>query len=81
MVRCVNNSEEKLKWRQRRRLKLKEDNPSLAWEDIDLLIAEEERIMMPAPRCCACRVQAKREIVRVEDYLGPCKCPCHPIVA
>lgn len=53
-------------------------NPSLSPSDVREWAKREyeQQHPAPAPKCCACRGRV-REVVRVGEYLGPCRCECH----
>ena len=65
--------------RAARREQLKRENPSLGWDDVDVLLAREEAAQdahAPA-KCCPCQSSRRAEYVR--STAGPvvCGCSCH----
>lgn len=65
--------------RQQLEERVRRENPSLRPDDVREWAAKEYERLHPRPvaRCCPCRGQERAEIVRVKDYLGPCRCDCH----
>jgi len=60
--------------------RLRFENPSLSWQDVDALYArlEAKRRAAVHARCCPCQSPRRAEYVNLGKGVHLCECPCHP---